>query len=126
LQELGTEAVSKLRVLVVEDEFLVAMLVEDMLGALGYEVAEIASNLAAATNAAETGTFDVAVLDVNLSGVVSTPVAEILSRRQIPFIFATGYGNSGPHEAFAAVPAIQKPYEEKELRKALATVLGRA
>src|SRR5690606_28372120 len=75
----STEA-KRPRVLVVEDEYLVAMLVEDMLDALGFEVGEIAQDLAAATKAAEHGEFDVAVLDVNLDGSFSNPVAEILSR----------------------------------------------
>jgi CheY-like chemotaxis protein len=119
----STEA-KRPRVLVVEDEYLVAMLVEDMLDVLGYEVAEIAQNLSAATDAAERGNFDVAVLDVNLDGAMSNPVAEILQRRGIPFIFATGYGKSGPHESFA-VPALQKPFDENDLRGALSSAMAR-
>lgn len=116
----------KPRVLVVEDEYLVALLVEDMLATLGYQVAEIASNLPAATAAAESGEFDVAVLDVNLNGSLSNPVAEILERRNIPFIFATGYGKAGPHERFSATPALQKPFEEGELGRALSAVMAPA
>lgn len=114
----------RLRVLLVEDEYLVAMLVEDMLNTLGFEVAQIAQNLGAATSAAETGSFDVAVLDVNLDGAFSNPVAEILTRRGIPFVFATGYGRAGPHEAFA-VPSLQKPFDEHDLMGALSAVMGR-
>jgi CheY-like chemotaxis protein len=112
------------RVLVVEDEYLVAMLVEDMLETLGFQVAEIASNIEAAVAAAERGEFDVAILDVNLNGTMSSPIADILTRRNIPFIFATGYGKSGPHERFAATPALQKPFEEADLAQALSAVLG--
>lgn len=115
----------KPRVLVVEDEYLVALLVEDMLQTLGYEVAEIAPNLAAATTAAEAGDFDVAILDVNLNGTMSSPVAEILARRKIPFIFATGYGKAGPHEQFADAPSLQKPFEESDLSRVLSSVMGR-
>ena len=120
-----TEKPAKLRVLVVEDEYLVALLVEDMLGALGYEVAEIAPNLQAATTAAEAGEFDVAILDVNLNGTISNPVADILKRKNIPFIFATGYGKSGPHESFEGAPSLQKPFEEGDLGRALTAVMGR-
>lgn len=109
----------KLRVLVVEDEYLVALDVEDMLGALGYEVAGIAGDLDQATTAAEGDGFDVAILDVNLNGTMSIPVADILRRRGIPFIFATGYGGSGPHELHAEAPMLQKPYEKAELGRAL-------
>ncbi|HHY51549.1 MAG TPA: response regulator [Alphaproteobacteria bacterium] len=116
---------AKPRVLVVEDEYLVALLVEDMLQTLGYEVAEIAPNLAAATTAAEAGEFDVAILDVNLNGTMSGPVAEILTRRNIPFIFATGYGKAGPHEQFAHAPSLQKPFEESDLSRMLSSVMGR-
>ena len=116
---------TKPRVLIVEDEYLVALLVEDMLQTLGFEVAEIAPNINAATKAAESGEFDVAILDVNLNGAISNPVADILTRRNIPFIFATGYGKSGPHELFAAVPSLQKPFEDDDLERALSAVMGR-
>ena len=113
------------RVLVVEDEYLVALLVEDMLQTLGYDVAEIAPNLVAATTAAEAGEFDVAILDVNLNGAMSNPVAEILMRRRIPFIFATGYGKAGPHDTYAGAPSLQKPFEESDLSRALHQVMRR-
>jgi CheY-like chemotaxis protein len=115
---------TKPRVLVVEDEYLVALLVEDMLGELGYQVTAIAPNIQAATTAAEDGEFDIAILDVNLNGAMSDPIADILTRRNIPFIFASGYGAAGPHERFSSAPALQKPFEEKELSRALAEVLG--
>ena len=123
--EAGPEG-KRRRALVVEDEYLVAMLVEDMLHALGYDVGEIAQDLAAATKAAEQGDFDVAVLDVNLEGAFSNPVADILKRRGIPFIFATGYGQAGPHETFEGTPALQKPFDEDGLRRALSEVMGGA
>jgi CheY-like chemotaxis protein len=116
----------KPRVLVVEDEYLVALLVEDMLGSLGFEVREIASNLGAATEAANRGDFDVAILDVNLNGSLSNPVAEILIERNIPYIFATGYGRQGPHEKFSTTPALQKPFEQADLARALSSVMQRA
>ena len=114
----------KRRVLVVEDEYLVALLVEDMLETLGFEVAEIAANINSALTAAEDGQFDVAILDVNLNGAMSGPVAEILQRRNIPFIFATGYGKAGPHEQYGDAPTLQKPFEEGDLDRALTAALG--
>jgi len=113
------------RVLVVEDEFLVAMMVEEMLDTLGFDVAGIAQSLTAAESAAESGAFDAAILDVNLNGAMSYPVAEILARRQIPFIFATGYGRTGMDEKFPEIPALEKPFERSDLEDALATILRR-
>jgi CheY-like chemotaxis protein len=111
-------------VLVVEDEYLVALLVEEMLATLGYDVAELAGSLEAATTAAQAGDFDVAILDVNLNGSMSNPIAEILTRRKIPFIFATGYGKSGPHEDFSWAPSLQKPFEEQDLGRMLSQVMA--
>jgi CheY-like chemotaxis protein len=122
----GVTEAKRPRVLVVEDEYLVALLVEDMLQTLGFQVVEIAPNIGAATTAAEAGDFDVAILDVNLNGAMSNPVAEILTRRKIPFIFATGYGKSGPHEHYVDAPSLQKPFEEADLGRALSAALGRA
>ena len=110
------------RALVVEDEYLMAMLVEEMLGAMGFEVVQIAQSLEAASSAAELGDFDVAVLDVNLAGEFINPVAEILERRGIPFVFATGYGRAGPHDIFTQAPSLQKPFGEDDLRCALSAV----
>jgi len=75
--------------------------------------------------AAERGGFDVAVLDVNLNGAVSNPVAELLLAQNIPFIFATGYGRNGPHEAFSSTPSLQKPFDEADLARALSSVIAK-
>jgi CheY-like chemotaxis protein len=112
------------RVLVVEDEYLVALLIEDMLQTLGYQVSEIVANLEDAMQAAEKGDFDVAILDVNLNGTMSVPIAEILRRHNIPFIFATGYGKAGPHESFTGTPSLQKPFEEADLGRLLREVMA--
>jgi CheY-like chemotaxis protein len=114
----------KPRVLVVEDEYLVALLIEDMLQTLGYRVSEIAANLDDAMRAAEKDDFDVAILDVNLNGTMSNPIADVLKRRSIPFIFATGYGKSGPHDAFSGTPSLQKPFEEGDLGRMLREVMA--
>lgn len=94
---------------------LVAMNMEDMLLALGHEVAGIASRLAPALALAQEGEFDIAMLDVNLAGEPSFAVAEILRERRIPFLFATGYGIEGIEEAYRTAPVLQKPFRDGDL-----------
>lgn len=105
------------RVLVVEDEPIVAMHLEDMLEDLGCEVAGSYSRLEEARIAAGTGEFDLAVLDVNLGGTESFPVAEVLAGRGVPFVFATGYG--GRETPFPQAQTITKPYRQQDLEHAL-------
>jgi CheY-like chemotaxis protein len=109
----------RLRILVVEDEMLVAMNIEDMLLALGHEVAGIAGRLAPALALAREGEFDVAMLDVNLAGEPSFPVADVLRERGIPFVFATGYGRDGLRDDYRAAPVLQKPFRIRDLAEAL-------
>src|SRR5262249_48543531 len=83
------------RVLVVEDEIMIRMLLEGMLADLGHSVAAEAGDISQAMDLARQGDFDLAVLDVNLNGNPVTPVVEILTERGVPFIFASGYGQRG-------------------------------
>jgi CheY-like chemotaxis protein len=106
-------------VLVVEDEMLVAMNIEDMLLDLGHEVAALASRLEPALTLAREGNFDVAMLDVNLAGQASFPVADILRDRGIPYLFATGYGVQGIAETYRAAPVLQKPFRARDLEETL-------
>jgi CheY-like chemotaxis protein len=110
---------AKRRVLVVEDEVLVAMLVEDMLGELGHEVAALSTHLDEAVRLAASGAFDFAVLDINLNGERSFPVADVLIERGLPFIFATGYGAKVLPPHLAGTPVLQKPFSLDELRHVL-------
>lgn len=110
---------SRRRVLVVEDEMLVAMLIEDMLTDLGFEVVGPAMRLEAAMPLATEAELDFAVLDVNLGDRKSFPVAEILRKRGVPFIFATGYGRRGVEESFKDVLTLSKPFESHQLQRAL-------
>lgn len=110
----------RLRILIVEDEMLVAMNVEDMLLELGHEVAGLASRLGPALALARDGRFDAAMLDVNLAGEPSFPVADLLIERGIPFLFATGYGRQGIEERYRNFPMLQKPFRAAELGAALA------
>jgi len=111
--------ISGWRLLVVEDEYLIAMLLEDMLVELGCEVSGIAANSAQALELLETTAIDAAVLDVNLDGSDSFGIAAALKEREKPFIFATGYGESRIAPEFAGTPVLQKPYRVEELARAL-------
>ena len=114
------------RVLVVEDEYLIRMLLEDMLADLGYSVSAAVGTIAEARALAETGEFDVAILDVNLDNEPIYPVADILARRGLPFVFVTGYGEHSLDERYRDRPALQKPFQAEQLQKALAALLARA
>src|SRR4028118_330858 len=98
------------RALIVEDEIMVAMYVEDLLTELGFEVAGLATSLDQALPLAKAGEFDFAVLDINLAGQVSFPVADALRERGIPFLFASGYSSKGLSEAYRGAVRIQKPF----------------
>ena len=113
------KAASGLRVLVVEDEAMIAMMIEDMLGDLGFTVVAIASRLDEAVEKASSLAFDVALLDVNLHGHPSLPVAETLSRRRIPFVFATGYRDTFLPDPLRSAPVLAKPFQRDDLRRAL-------
>ncbi len=114
----------RLRILIVEDEMLVAMNIEDMLLDLGHEVAGLASRLEPALSLAGEAQFDLAMLDVNLAGQTSFPVAEILVRRGIPFLFATGYGVKGIAEEYRSYPVLQKPFRARDLEQALSAAVA--
>ncbi len=110
------------RVLIVEDESLVAMLVEDCLVDMGYEVVGPAGTVDAALGLVEQTTFDVAVLDVNLAGTQSFPVAEALEARGIPYLFLTGYDKFSIPESFRHRYGLQKPFRMRALKDALDTL----
>jgi len=100
-----------LSILVVDDETLVAMLLEDMLLDLGCRVAGSASTVAQAIELIEGSdqTLDGAFLDINLRGELVYPVADALAARDVPFVFLTGYASSGIDPRYAAIPALVKP-----------------
>ena len=114
------------RVLVVEDELMIRMLLEGMLTDLGHTVAAEAGGIDEAVAIAKKGAFDVAVLDVNLNGQPVTPVVEILVERGVPFIFASGYGQRGVPEAYRAIPTLQKPFQADALAEAIETAMSLA
>jgi len=114
------------RVLVVEDDVMIRMLIEDMLGDLGFAVAAEASKVHEALAAVNSTAFDVAILDVNLSGETTGPVAEALAARGTPFVFATGYGEHGLPDQFRDRPLLKKPFQIESLKRMLETALAGA
>ena len=96
-------------VLVVEDEMLVAMMLEGMLRDLGYGVIK-AARVAKALGLATSQAIDFAILDVNLAGETSYQVAEVLRLRGVPFIFASGYDPGSLRADFHDVAVLRKPY----------------
>jgi CheY-like chemotaxis protein len=110
---------TKRRILVVEDEMLIGMLLEDMLTDLGHEVAAIVPRLKEALVAVDRETYDCAVLDVHLHGESAFPVADALAKKGVPFVFATGYGERGLPEAYRGRPVLQKPFAKDDLERVL-------
>ena len=109
----------QLRVLLVEDEGVVAMMVSDMLEHLGHEVIGPAGRLPQAIEMAQREAFDLAIIDVNLQGTESYPVADVLAARGIPFVFATGYEQLRLRPPFGNRPVLQKPFREDDLNSSI-------
>lgn len=120
----ASRAADSTKVLVVEDDAIIAMMVEDMLSDLGCVIVATAGKLEPALALAETLSFDLAMLDVNLNGKESFPIAEVLTRRGVPFVFATGYGARVTASRYRDAPTLQKPYDQKQLAGAIATALA--
>ena len=120
-----TSRLSGLRVLIVEDEAMVSMLLEDVLGELGCEVVGPAFSLPQAmTLVASDGAIGAAILDVNVRGMPIYPVAEKLAEMSVPFVFATGYGADGLVESWRARPKLQKPFTIQQVATALLAAVG--
>ncbi len=116
-------SVQKTRVLVAEDEPMVAMLLEDLLDAAGYRVLIagcVDDGLLVATNES----VDVAILDVSLGRADSFPIADALSSRNIPFLFASGYGRESIPPRFHNADVLQKPYDMNGIELALAKLVS--
>jgi CheY-like chemotaxis protein len=108
------------RILVVEDELMIRMLLEDMLGELGYAVAAEA-RIDEALEATKNADFDLAILDANLNGQPVSPVADALVARGTPFLFATGYGELP--EPYCDRPMLKKPFQMDGLKRMLQSAL---
>ena len=119
-----TAPLQGLRVLVVEDEYLVASLIEEMLGSAGCVVSGPIARLAEALDVAGREPCDAALLDINLKGERVYPVAELLSRQNVPFIFLTGYGGGALPGEYSARPLLSKPFRIAELLGALSDLVN--
>ena len=114
------------RILVVEDEVLVSMVIEDMLTGFGCRVVGPAGNIGEALALIEADRIDGALLDVNLGGErLGFRVADALALRGIPFLFASGYGKSILTSPHLAVPVLSKPFDETMLREAVQGLVRR-
>jgi DNA-binding NtrC family response regulator len=114
----------KCRVLIVEDEAAISILMEDMLSDLGIEIVGPASRLDPALQLAHEADLDAAIVDINIGGVQSYPAADALCSRGIPVIFATGYGSSVLPERFKSCPILQKPFDQQRFGETLHAALA--
>jgi CheY-like chemotaxis protein len=114
-----TERGQRRRVLVIEDEVIVGMLLEDMLEELGCEVAATSTHIEEALQLARALDIDLAILDINLGGKQSFPVADVLKSRGVPFMFATGYGAHILKPLYSGTPTLQKPFQLDDLQRML-------
>ena len=120
-----TQTLTGRRVLVVEDESLVAMLLETILEDMGCTPVGPAGTVEdGLAMVADPAPLDAALLDVNVAGRQVFPVAEALKARGVPFVFSTGYGESGLSDEWRGHPTVQKPFTESAIRDALVKAMG--
>ena len=119
-----TELLNGRRVLVVEDESLVAMLLETILEDMGCTPVGPAATVDDGLAMVESETLDAALLDVNVAGHQVFPVAEALKARGVPFVFSTGYGEGGLPDEWRGQATLQKPFTESAVRDALMKAMG--
>jgi len=112
-----------LRALVIEDESIVAMFLQDTLAEIGCEVIGIASRFDDAVEKVKSLAFDIAILDVNLNGRNTFPIADSLTERGVAFVVATGYGATDLPQSLQRVPILQKPFRQRDLERALRAAL---
>jgi CheY-like chemotaxis protein len=121
---LSKRELSNREVLVVEDEMMIAMLIEDMLDELGCKLVGQAASVPRALELIGNESIEVAILDLNLDGKDTYAIADALQRKNVPFIFATGYGSAGLRQEYGNRPVLQKPFQQKDLEMALTEALG--
>ncbi|TIU30442.1 MAG: response regulator [Mesorhizobium sp.] len=108
------------KILIVEDEFLIALHLADLLVEMGHRIAGTVDNLDEAIVFARDEQIDFAILDINLAGTRSFPVADVLNQRGIPFLFVSGYGSDGLVDGCRHITTLAKPYAPQELERAIA------
>lgn len=111
------------RVLVVEDEAAISILIEDMLLDFGTEIVGPAARIEHALQLAREADVDLGILDINLAGEDTYPIANVLRRRNIPFVFATGYSTNALPPQFRASPTLQKPFTFRTFQETLRAAL---
>ncbi len=110
-------------IFLVEDEAIIRMMLSEMMYDLGHVVVAEAGSLAAARPLAETAEFDLAILDINIDGFNIQPIAEIIERRGLPFLFVSGYGAAGLPETFRDRPVLDKPCSFQNLKQSVDLLL---
>jgi CheY-like chemotaxis protein len=113
------------RILVVEDEMLLLLMIEDMLTDLGGESVTAAATVKQALILIDAQIFDVAMLDMNLNGNQTYAVADALAAQDVPFVFSTGYSGHDVWDGYRDRPVLKKPFSDDELGDALAGLLRR-
>jgi CheY-like chemotaxis protein len=113
------------RVLVVEDEMMVLMLIEDMLAELGCESVTAAATVDQALALIDAQVFDAAMLDMNLNGNKSLDVADVLAARGVPFVFSTGHSTLDLSDGYGDRPMLKKPFQYEELVEGFTRLLPR-
>jgi DNA-binding response OmpR family regulator len=112
------------RILIVEDEPMLAFAIEDVLIDSGFKIAGVARELATALAIIESGACDAVILDVNLSGVSAAPAASALALRGLPFLILSGYSSEQQPSAFSGAPRLQKPCRPDRMIRALRSILS--
>ena len=115
-----------LSVFLVEDEALIRMTIADMATELGHHVVAEADNIRDASDYAMTAAYDLAILDINLKGLYVDPVADLIGRRDKPFMFVTGYGPELLPSLFRRRPVLRKPIELEQLKRTIDAICPHA
>jgi CheY-like chemotaxis protein len=124
VRDLNKRELSNRKVLVVEDEMMIAMLIEDMLDEFGCVLVGPATTVPRALDLIGKERVEIAVLDLNLDGQDTYAIADALQQKNVPFIFATGYGSTGLRKEYGNRPVLQKPFQARDLETALAQALA--
>jgi CheY-like chemotaxis protein len=116
--------VPRASIFLVEDEGLIRLMLTDMIEELGHRVVAEVGNIEVGQALAGTAIFDLAILDINIAGRIISPVAEIVHRRGLPFVFVSGYGPEGRPRAFSGQPMLQKPVSTLRLHETINSILS--
>lgn len=112
-------------ILVIEDEMLILMMIEDMLADLGCKSISVASKIGKAITLIDGQVFDAAMVDLNLSGVESYPIADALKARDVPYFFSTGSSVTSIKDGYRDHDVLKKPFTFEQLSNMLSRSLLR-